>query len=311
MRTPGLSRAAIGIVFVADLAFIASAKPKWSSLAAGVGHLDERLAADGADAVLGSLGEMALWFASVWLAVAVTLAFAQQIPGRVGAIAGRMAAFVSPAVMRSVLAGGLGAGIVLAPIVASAATPDAGLHGQRASASGSVLDPVTWPDSDNLSTAQSINWPLSDELAQAPGDVSTTSPVTQIPGLDRAVSIVVNPGDSLWSISSASLGPAATNAQIAAEWPRWYEANAATIGSDPQLIRAGITLVAPDSAGKTVAASPTAADLSLRPRACALLPDANHRSTMSCRCAIYAWSGRWTRCCRFRTWMLLRHHASG
>jgi nucleoid-associated protein YgaU len=56
---------------------------------------------------------------------------------------------------------------------------------------------------------------------------------------------VVRPGDSLWAIASRHLGAGATNAQIAAEWPRWYRANRAAIGSDPSLIHVGTPLVVP------------------------------------------------------------------
>lgn len=57
---------------------------------------------------------------------------------------------------------------------------------------------------------------------------------------------LVRPGDSLWSISAGTLGPDATDAQIAAEWPRWYAANRGVIGPDPHLIHPGQELVAPE-----------------------------------------------------------------
>jgi nucleoid-associated protein YgaU len=43
---------------------------------------------------------------------------------------------------------------------------------------------------------------------------------------------VVTPGDTLWGIAGA-------------DWPRWYAANSATIGADPDLIRPGQRLVPP------------------------------------------------------------------
>ncbi|WP_413450975.1 LysM peptidoglycan-binding domain-containing protein [Georgenia phoenicis] len=57
---------------------------------------------------------------------------------------------------------------------------------------------------------------------------------------------VVRPGDSLWSIARARLGPEVTDAQVAAEWPRWYATNRAVIGADPHLIHPGQTLQAPE-----------------------------------------------------------------
>jgi LysM repeat protein len=58
---------------------------------------------------------------------------------------------------------------------------------------------------------------------------------------------IVVEGDTLWDIAAASLGPGATNADIAAEWPRWYERNRDLIGDNPDLIQPGMQLVSPDA----------------------------------------------------------------
>lgn len=58
-------------------------------------------------------------------------------------------------------------------------------------------------------------------------------------------SVRVEPGDSLWLIAAHRLGPAASDAQIAAEWPRWYAANRPAIGTEPSLIQPGEVLHAP------------------------------------------------------------------
>ena len=56
----------------------------------------------------------------------------------------------------------------------------------------------------------------------------------------------VAPGDSLWSIAARNLGPGAADSAVATEYNRWYAANRDLIGSDPNLIRSGITLQAPE-----------------------------------------------------------------
>lgn len=56
---------------------------------------------------------------------------------------------------------------------------------------------------------------------------------------------VVRPGDSLWSITAAALGPAASHAEVAAAWPRLYAANRAVVGPDPDLIHPGQRLALP------------------------------------------------------------------
>ncbi len=67
---------------------------------------------------------------------------------------------------------------------------------------------------------------------------------------------VVRPGDSLWVIAARQLGPGASDAQIAAEWPRWYRANRAVIGSNPSLLLVGTRLAVPHGRRTGTSASP-------------------------------------------------------
>ena len=76
--------------------------------------------------------------------------------------------------------------------------------------------------------------PALDRPASA---ASTAMPVTPV---------TVQPGDCLWTIASRQLGADAPAAQVAASWPRWYAANRAAIGADPDLIHPGQLLVPPD-----------------------------------------------------------------
>ena len=57
--------------------------------------------------------------------------------------------------------------------------------------------------------------------------------------------VTVRRGDTLWSIATAHLGSGATDAEVAAEWPHWYEVNRAVIGDDPDLLVPGQQLQAP------------------------------------------------------------------
>ncbi|WP_051466094.1 MULTISPECIES: LysM peptidoglycan-binding domain-containing protein [Pseudofrankia] len=66
------------------------------------------------------------------------------------------------------------------------------------------------------------------------------------PGSGSSAEVVVHRGDSLWTIAARHLGPSATDAQIAAEWPRWWAANQDAIGPDPGLILPGQRLRPPD-----------------------------------------------------------------
>ena len=57
--------------------------------------------------------------------------------------------------------------------------------------------------------------------------------------------VTVAAGDTLWDIAAVQLGPVATSADIAAEWPRWFVANRQVIGDDPDLIYPGERLAPP------------------------------------------------------------------
>jgi resuscitation-promoting factor RpfA len=57
--------------------------------------------------------------------------------------------------------------------------------------------------------------------------------------------VTVAAGDTLWDIAGVQLGPDATVADIAAEWPRWFVANRQVIGDDPDLIYPGERLASP------------------------------------------------------------------
>lgn len=83
--------------------------------------------------------------------------------------------------------------------------------------------------------------------AQADRGSSTTTPANlhSLDGLrlpDRPVSspsvhtIVVKPGDTLWAIAARTLPQGGDDADIARECARWYAANRAVIGDDPNLI---------------------------------------------------------------------------
>jgi hypothetical protein len=76
---------------------------------------------------------------------------------------------------------------------------------------------------------------------------------------DDSTRIVVDPGDSLWSISSERLGPDATLRQIDKETGRIYALNQARIGPNPNLILPGQELLVAPAEGKQAASGQRAA----------------------------------------------------
>ncbi|MFE6236452.1 LysM peptidoglycan-binding domain-containing protein [Cellulosimicrobium sp. NPDC057862] len=105
--------------------------------------------------------------------------------------------------------------------------------------------------------------------ATAPGTATTTGPSApgRAPGAQSAAAeqrdaaltvvrdvatdgpreVVVVRGDSLWSIAARHLPDGAPDAQVADAVQRWYAANVAVVGDDPDLVRPGQVLVAPTS----------------------------------------------------------------
>lgn len=55
-------------------------------------------------------------------------------------------------------------------------------------------------------------------------------------------------GDSLWGIVADHMGPGASDVDIALEWPRWYEANKALLGPNPDVLLPGQVLLPPPPA---------------------------------------------------------------
>jgi hypothetical protein len=80
-------------------------------------------------------------------------------------------------------------------------------------------------------------------------------PPVAVPADAGPRSALVRPGDCLWLIAARRLGPQASAAEVAREWPRWYAANRQLIGADPDLIRPGQALVAPPDPARTASFS--------------------------------------------------------
>jgi hypothetical protein len=68
--------------------------------------------------------------------------------------------------------------------------------------------------------------------------------------------LVVEPGDSLWSISEEHIGPGATPKQIAYEVERTFDLNRGRLGGDPNLIFPGQEFVLLPPASDTAATAP-------------------------------------------------------
>lgn len=151
--------------------------------------------------------------------------------------------------------------LVLTALGLAAAPAGAAVHAAHPQPSGSQVQALATADS--TSTAPTRTDPArtdtsTQELpepgwhpARPPTPPKTASPAdpllvrTPRAAATTQEQVVVRRGDTLWDLASRHLGPAASDAEIAASWPRWYEANAATIGADPDLLLPGQVLRPP------------------------------------------------------------------
>ena len=63
-----------------------------------------------------------------------------------------------------------------------------------------------------------------------------------------AGAVTVLAGDTLWDVAAHAMGPGASDVEIAMQWPRWYEANRALIGQNPDVLLPGQILQPPSAA---------------------------------------------------------------
>ncbi len=109
------------------------------------------------------------------------------------------------------------------------------------------------PATSTASASDPDAGPPTDDHAPVPGWRPTGPPPGPPRGQVELVSrgtaptdsVIVRSGDTLWSIAARHLGPDATVAEIAARWPRWFDANREVIGNDPDLILPGQQLRPP------------------------------------------------------------------
>ncbi len=91
---------------------------------------------------------------------------------------------------------------------------------------------------------------LTPTPASTPSSTTASTPdldpaLTRFGGPSGRSTVVVLRGDTLWSLAAAHLGPGATDAEIARAWPRWFAANEAVIGPNPDLLLPGQILSVP------------------------------------------------------------------
>jgi nucleoid-associated protein YgaU len=210
---------------------------------------------------------------AVYLSAALSIALLELAPGRMGRLVGPLHNAVPPlaraaarlltgAAAASCLATGTVRTLPLA--TGTVRTVPAPVGDSLAAAVQPVpLPPLDWPGLSAPIRLPALLAPPTTALpsrpSRSPRPALTARPALPAPPArpaagppwlpaenpTAAASVVVRPGDSLWSIARRALGPRASDAQVALAWPRWWAANRNAVGSDPNLIHPGLRLLAP------------------------------------------------------------------
>ncbi|MBT2553686.1 hypothetical protein J7I89_11775 [Arthrobacter sp. ISL-5] len=214
----------------------------------------------GFDDLLGLLATAAGLAVVSWWALSLVTAFAAALLQR----AGRTRAAVvtggfSPVFMRRLALAALGMQLMGAPLahgdaapgvpqssnsgaaVSAAWAPTAGLSAasrtRRGAEPGAVDRPI--PGATDLQPQWKPRAPVTEPRLVA------AVPVRSARELPAGPEVAVRAGDSLWTIAARELGPAASDVEIAVQWPRWYVVNRQVIGADPNVLLPGQVLRPP------------------------------------------------------------------
>lgn len=196
--------------------------------------------------VVGSGAVLAAWLGLS--ALVASLCLGARAAGHAWRGGERLVGRVAPPVIRRTLSVTIAAGIGLGSALgAQAAPPPAAAVGVVVQqAPGDLGWPVTDPGTaPSAPPADPGTAPGSTPAAPEPAPATLTPAVTAASGAGAARQVVVQPGDTLWGIARRHLPEGASQAQVAAAWPAWYEANRETVGPDPDLIRPGQVLLVP------------------------------------------------------------------
>lgn len=203
----------------------------------------------------------------LWLALTVLLTALSRLPGLAGRAALTTLRHLSPAILRRAAEVTLGATTVLtvasgtaqavgrpaislamqqtAPQREAAPPLDRSAHATSSPATPAQivfnLDRPATPPEPALPAPPSLDRPASDP-SRGLALVSPPGPRTLA---HQAQAVRVKVGDSLWRIAARSLPPGASDGEIERTWHRWYAANRAVIGDDPDLLLPGQLLMPP------------------------------------------------------------------
>lgn len=213
------------------------------------------------DDLLGLLALAAGLSVIAWWLLSLATAFASALLERTGHhAAARATGRFSPVFMRRLAISAVGMQLLGAPLAHADALPAAALSSSNGSSLSAAWTPLTdrRPDlpaghsADSGVTERSVaegselqpQWkprlPVVEPGLVTPSPARATAEPASV---RREVS--VRAGESLWTIAARELGPGASEVEIAARWPLWYQANRNIIGADPNVLLPGQLLSPP------------------------------------------------------------------
>lgn len=199
----------------------------------------------GTGPLLGALGLLA-WVLTGWLALVVLTCLGARLQGSAGRVAQRCLNRLAPTAVRTLVRTATGVAVagtvLLSGTAAHADSLDWPTTASPATSTAATAGPAASPTPTTTSAVTAVTTP-SPSAAPVDRPTATPRPVAE------ANEVVVQPGDCLWHLAAAALGPDATPRQIAAAWPSWWSANRAVIGGDPNLLRPGTSLTPPTPEG--------------------------------------------------------------
>ncbi|MFE5839840.1 LysM peptidoglycan-binding domain-containing protein [Arthrobacter sp. NPDC056493] len=224
------------------------------------------------DDLLGLLALAAGLTVIAWWLLSLATAFASALLERTGHhAAARATGRFSPVFMRRLALAAVGIQLLGAPLAQADELPAAALSASNGTSLSAAWAPLAErPDlpASNSADSSGTERPGGTEgTGVTEGTVAGGSehqpqwkprvPVAQ-PGLvsplpARATAepatarreVPVRAGESLWTIAARELGPGASEVEVAARWPLWYQANRNVIGADPNVLLPGQLLSPP------------------------------------------------------------------
>ncbi|HEX2773669.1 MAG TPA: LysM domain-containing protein [Micromonosporaceae bacterium] len=224
---------------------LAALTPDVAAMAGTLGAPQRTADTAGADVLVLSAAGLLAWAVWAWGAVGLALTAACALPGMLGRAAQLTLHVVLPAGARrsAALALGLGLGVA-GPLLGTAAlvtpAPAAATDTWTPPSTAGVPD---WP----AATGTVPDWPASSASSAGDAPAPDWPTAAPVPGTH-----VVVRGDCLWHIASDRLlaehGRPPTDGEVAIATQAWWQANAAVIGPDPDLLLPGQVLAPPDPA---------------------------------------------------------------